>query len=37
MIRPLGNVIYLIPPYCIEDADLHRAFDAIDTALDDVD
>lgn len=36
MIRPLGNVIYLIPPYCIEDADLHRAFDAIDTALDDV-
>ena len=36
MIRPLGNVVYLIPPYCIEDADLHRAFDAIDTALDDV-
>ncbi len=34
LIRPLGNVVYLIPPYCIADDDLHRAFDAIDAALD---
>jgi adenosylmethionine-8-amino-7-oxononanoate aminotransferase len=34
LIRPLGNVVYLVPPYCIADDDLHRAFDAIDAALD---
>jgi adenosylmethionine-8-amino-7-oxononanoate aminotransferase len=34
LIRPLGNVVYLIPPYCIEDQDVHRAFDAIEDALD---
>ncbi|MFK0276984.1 adenosylmethionine--8-amino-7-oxononanoate transaminase [Ensifer sp. NPDC090286] len=30
LIRPLGNVIYLMPPYCVTDADLGRAYDAID-------
>lgn len=34
LLRPLGNVLYLIPPYCISDSDLHRAFDIIDGALD---
>lgn len=34
LLRPLGNVLYLIPPYCIADDDLHRAFDVIDGALD---
>jgi adenosylmethionine-8-amino-7-oxononanoate aminotransferase len=34
LIRPLGNVVYLMPPYCIADADVHRAFDAIEEALD---
>ncbi|QRM56647.1 adenosylmethionine--8-amino-7-oxononanoate transaminase [Sinorhizobium sp. BG8] len=29
LIRPLGNVIYLMPPYCVTAADLDRAFDAI--------
>ncbi|WP_043612953.1 adenosylmethionine--8-amino-7-oxononanoate transaminase [Ensifer sp. ZNC0028] len=32
LIRPLGNVIYLMPPYCVTDADLGRAYDAIDEA-----
>lgn len=32
LIRPLGNVIYLMPPYCITDADLDRAYEAIDQA-----
>ncbi|HXV30203.1 MAG TPA: adenosylmethionine--8-amino-7-oxononanoate transaminase [Sinorhizobium sp.] len=32
LIRPLGNVIYLMPPYCVTDADLEQAFEAIDEA-----
>ena len=32
LIRPLGNVMYVLPPYCISDDDLHRAYDAIETA-----
>lgn len=32
LIRPLGNVIYLMPPYCVTDADLDRAYEAIDAA-----
>lgn len=30
LIRPLGNVIYLMPPYCTTAADLAAAYDAID-------
>ncbi len=33
LIRPLGNVLYLLPPYCISAADLHRAWDGIEAAL----
>ena len=33
LLRPLGNVVYLLPPYCITEAQLHRAYDAIDQAL----
>ncbi|MGB8275011.1 MAG: adenosylmethionine--8-amino-7-oxononanoate transaminase [Alphaproteobacteria bacterium] len=33
IIRPLGNVVYLMPPYCLAAADVHRAFDAIGEAL----
>ncbi len=29
LIRPLGNTVYVMPPYCIEDADLDRIYDAI--------
>lgn len=34
LIRPLGNVIYLMPPYCSTAAELDRAFQAIDDAAD---
>lgn len=30
LIRPLGNVIYLMPPYCVTVGELGRAYDAID-------
>ncbi|MDI7862045.1 adenosylmethionine--8-amino-7-oxononanoate transaminase [Rhizobiaceae bacterium n13] len=30
LIRPLGNVVYLMPPYCVTEADLDRAYDAIE-------
>lgn len=33
LLRPLGNTIYLMPPYCITDAQLDRVFDAIDDTL----
>jgi adenosylmethionine-8-amino-7-oxononanoate aminotransferase len=33
LLRPLGNVIYILPPYCIEAADLHRVYDVIDGAI----
>lgn len=29
LIRPLGNVIYLVPPYCISDEDLEYIYGAI--------
>ncbi|WP_337996833.1 adenosylmethionine--8-amino-7-oxononanoate transaminase [Oleispirillum naphthae] len=29
LIRPLGNVLYLLPPYCITDAQLTRAYDSM--------
>ena len=33
LLRPLGNVLYLLPPYCITDAELHRAWDAVQDVL----
>ncbi|RKD74037.1 adenosylmethionine-8-amino-7-oxononanoate aminotransferase [Rhizobium sp. WW_1] len=30
LIRPLGNVIYLMPPYCVSASELAHAYDAID-------
>jgi adenosylmethionine-8-amino-7-oxononanoate aminotransferase len=32
LVRPLGNVIYLLPPYCVTPAELDRLYDAIDEA-----
>jgi adenosylmethionine-8-amino-7-oxononanoate aminotransferase len=34
LIRPLGNVIYLMTPYCVTSNDLDRAYAAIDEAAD---
>jgi len=36
LIRPLGNVVYLLPPYCVTDDQLHRAYDAIEHAITEV-
>ena len=34
LLRPLGNVVYLVQPYVIPPAELHRIWDAITDALD---
>ncbi len=34
IIRPLGNVLYLLPPYCISEADLHYIYGVIILYLD---
>ena len=36
LLRPLGHVIYVLPPYVIQSADLHRVYDVIAEALDQV-
>lgn len=36
LLRPLGNTIYVMPPYCIDDADLARLHDGIAEAAWDV-
>ena len=33
ILRPLGNVIYILPPYCISDADLGKVYNAIEDFL----
>ncbi len=33
LLRPLGNTIYVMPPYCIDEADLTRIGDAIEMAV----
>ncbi|GAB3333054.1 adenosylmethionine--8-amino-7-oxononanoate transaminase [Larkinella ripae] len=33
LMRPLGNVLYIFPPYCITDAQLNTVYAAIDTLL----
>ncbi|MDO8607994.1 MAG: adenosylmethionine--8-amino-7-oxononanoate transaminase [Phaeospirillum sp.] len=33
LLRPLGNVLYMLPPYCIAEADLHRAWDIVGEVL----
>jgi adenosylmethionine-8-amino-7-oxononanoate aminotransferase len=32
LLRPLGNTVYVMPPYCVTDADLKLAYDAIAAA-----
>jgi adenosylmethionine-8-amino-7-oxononanoate aminotransferase len=33
LLRPLGNTVYVMPPYCISDADLDAVYEAIATAF----
>lgn len=33
LLRPLGPVVYFLPPYCIAPADLHRAWDTLEAAI----
>ncbi|OGT45720.1 MAG: adenosylmethionine--8-amino-7-oxononanoate transaminase [Gammaproteobacteria bacterium RIFCSPHIGHO2_12_FULL_41_20] len=33
LVRPLGNVIYLMPPYCIREEDLRAAYATIETVI----
>jgi len=33
LLRPLGNTVYVMPPYCIDDADLARLHDGIAQAV----
>ncbi|MBF0585062.1 MAG: aminotransferase class III-fold pyridoxal phosphate-dependent enzyme, partial [Magnetococcales bacterium] len=33
LLRPLGNTLYLLPPYCITAAELHQAWDSVEAAL----
>jgi adenosylmethionine-8-amino-7-oxononanoate aminotransferase len=34
LLRPLGNTVYVMPPFCIEEADLDRVYAAIGEACD---
>lgn len=33
LLRPLGDVAYFLPPYCIEESDLHHAWDVLEEAI----
>lgn len=33
LLRPIGNCLYIMPPYCIGAEDLNKVYDAIDDAL----
>ena len=33
LLRPLGNVVYVLPPYCIDERDLDRIYDVIEASL----
>ena len=33
LLRPLGNVVYILPPYCITDEDLEKCYATIEQAL----
>ena len=36
LLRPLGNIVYVLPPYCITEGQLNQVYTAIETALDEV-
>jgi adenosylmethionine-8-amino-7-oxononanoate aminotransferase len=36
ILRPLGNIIYILPPYCITNADLNYIYSKIEQALEEI-
>jgi len=36
ILRPLGNIIYILPPYCITNDELHYIYSKIEQALEDI-
>ena len=36
ILRPLGNIIYILPPYCITDVELTYIYSKIEQALDEI-
>jgi len=36
ILRPLGNIIYILPPYCISEADLTKIYESIRELLNDL-
>lgn len=36
ILRPLGNIIYILPPYCISDDELNYIYKSIEQALDEI-
>ena len=33
LLRPLGNILYFMPPYCIKEEELNTVYSAIERAL----
>lgn len=36
LLRPLGNTVYILPPYCVSEDDLDAIYSAVNVALDNV-
>ena len=36
LLRPIGNCIYILPPYCVSEGDLNAIYDCVSDALDHV-
>jgi adenosylmethionine-8-amino-7-oxononanoate aminotransferase len=34
LLRPLGNIIYVMPPYCVSEDELNAVYSSIDSAID---
>jgi len=34
LLRPLGNVVYILPPYVVTAEEVHRVYDVIAESLD---
>ena len=34
LLRPIGNTVYILPPYCIDEQDLERIYETLWRSLD---